>query len=84
MNILKNFLTTRVVKYWKRVPRQAVEILLLEIFKTWFRHNLYKDDSCLEQEVDLDNLLRSSTVLLPRNSVILVVPQWPSGGPINK
>ena len=30
----KNFLTVRVVEHWNRVPREFVESLSLEIFKT--------------------------------------------------
>lgn len=34
LNTRKYFLTVRVVKQWNRVPREAVESLSLQIFKT--------------------------------------------------
>lgn len=32
LDIRKNFLTERVVKHWKRVPRELMELLSLEVF----------------------------------------------------
>ncbi|KFV74031.1 hypothetical protein N308_04862, partial [Struthio camelus australis] len=34
LNRRKNFLTVRVTEHWNRLPREAVEAPLLEIFKT--------------------------------------------------
>ncbi|KFV80724.1 hypothetical protein N308_09504, partial [Struthio camelus australis] len=34
LNLRKNFLTVRVTQHWNRLPREAVESLSLEIFKT--------------------------------------------------
>ncbi|KFV83704.1 hypothetical protein N308_06041, partial [Struthio camelus australis] len=34
LNLRTNFLTVRVTEHWRRLPREAVESPLLEIFKT--------------------------------------------------
>ncbi|KFQ83766.1 hypothetical protein N337_08758, partial [Phoenicopterus ruber ruber] len=33
LHIRKTFFTTRVVTYWNRLPREAVDALSLEVFK---------------------------------------------------
>ena len=33
-NMRRNFFTVRVMEHWKRLPREVVECLSLEIFKT--------------------------------------------------
>jgi len=34
LNMRKNFFTLRVTEHWNRLPREAVDSLSLEIFKT--------------------------------------------------
>lgn len=43
MGYRKQILTVRVVTFWQRLPRKAVDALCLELFKTrldWFWSNL--------------------------------------------
>ena len=35
MDLMKNFLMVRMVKYWNRLPKEAVEFISLEVFKRW-------------------------------------------------
>ena len=59
-NMQKKFFMVRMTEHWNRLPREVVEYLYMEIFKTWldvYLCNLLKS-TCYSRGVGLD-LLRS-------------------------